>query len=137
MGRSFIEKRMASLAGPKIFTREDSLFFNRKHLITTRNFYNRRGGFTIFIARFIPILRTFAPVVAGVGAMLYRKFVAYNVFGGIFWVLAMTLLGYFLGRAIPNIQEQVHLVIVVVIFLSLLPGIIKLLRERWKVNRAP
>lgn len=69
--------------------------------------------------------------------MPYRKFVAHNVFGGIFWVLAMTVLGYFLGRAIPNIQQQIHLVIVVVIFLSLLPGIIKFLRERWKVNRAP
>lgn len=122
-------------AGPKIFTREDSLFFNRKHLITTRDFYDRHGGFTIFIARFIPILRTFAPVVAGVGAMQYRRFIAYNVFGGIFWVLAMTLLGYFLGRAIPNIQERIHLVIAIVIFLSLLPGIIKFLRERWKATR--
>lgn len=122
-------------AGPKILTREDSLFFNRKHLITTRDFYDRHGGFTIFIARFIPILRTFAPVVAGVGAMQYRRFIAYNVFGGIFWVLAMTLLGYFLGRAIPNIQERIHLVIAIVIFLSLLPGIIKFLRERWKATR--
>lgn len=119
-------------AGPKIFTREDSLFFNRKHLVTTRDFYYRYGAFTIFIARFIPILRTFAPLVAGVGAMRYRQFVAYNVAGGIFWVLTLTMVGYFLGRAIPNIQEQIHLVIAIVIFLSLLPGIAKLLREKWK-----
>lgn len=124
-------------AGPKIFTREDSLLFNRKHLITTKDFYDRYGPFTIVIARFIPILRTFAPLVAGVGAMRYGRFVAYNVAGGIFWVLAMTMAGYFLGRSIPNIQEQIHLVIAIVIFLSLLPGVAKLLRERWKTNPAP
>src|SRR3972149_97146 len=72
--------------GPKIFTRENSLFFNRKHLLTAKEFYEKHGGFTIVIARFIPIIRTFAPVVAGVGAMQYRKFVSYNVFGGIGWV---------------------------------------------------
>jgi membrane-associated protein len=121
--------------GPKIFTREDSLFFNRKHLISAKEFYDRHGGFTIFIARFMPIIRTFAPVVAGVGAMQYRKFIAYNVFGGIFWVLTTTSAGYYLGRAIPNIQERIHLVIAVVIFLSLLPGIIKFVTERRKASK--
>jgi len=120
--------------GPMIFTRENSLFFNRKHLITAKEFYDQYGGFTIFIARFIPILRTFAPVVAGVGNMGYSRFIAYNVFGGIFWVLSMTLAGYFLGRMVPNIQEQIHLVIAVVIFLSLLPGLAKLAREKWKAR---
>ena len=120
--------------GPMIFTREISLFFNRKHLITAKEFYDQYGGFTIFIARFIPILRTFAPVVAGVGNMGYSRFIAYNVFGGIFWVLSMTLAGYFLGRMVPNIQEQIHLVIAVVIFLSLLPGLAKLAREKWKAR---
>jgi len=118
--------------GPKIFTREDSLFFNRKHLISAKEFYDRHGAFTIFIARFMPIIRTFAPVVAGVGAMRYRKFIAYNVFGGIFWVLSMTLAGYFLGTLVPNIQERIHLVIAIVIVLSLLPAIIKFFRERSK-----
>ena len=121
--------------GPKIFTREDSLFFNRKHLISAKEFYDRYGGFTIFIARFMPIVRTFAPVVAGVGAMQYRKFIAYNVFGGIFWVLSMTLTGYYLGKMIPNIQERIHLIIAIVIFLSLLPGIIKFASEKWKTRR--
>lgn len=120
--------------GPMIFTRENSLFFNRKHLITAKEFYDQYGGFTIFIARFIPILRTFAPVVAGVGNMGYSRFIAYNVFGGIFWVLSMTLAGYFLGRMVPNIQEQIHVVIAVVIFLSLLPGLAKLAREKWKAR---
>jgi membrane-associated protein len=120
--------------GPKIFTREDSLFFNRKHLISAKEFYERHGGFTIFIARFMPIIRTFAPVVAGVGAMPYRKFIAYNVFGGIFWVLSMTLAGYFLGTLVPNIQERIHLVIAIVIVLSLLPAVIKFFSERSKAR---
>lgn len=120
--------------GPMIFTREDSLFFNRKHLLTAKQFYDRYGGFTIFIARFIPILRTFAPVVAGVGKMQYSRFIGYNVFGAIFWVLSMTSAGYFLGRMVPNIQEQIHIVIAIVIFLSLLPGIAKFARERWKTR---
>ncbi len=120
--------------GPKIFTREDSLFFNRKHLISAKEFYDRHGGFTIFIARFMPIIRTFAPVVAGVGAMKYRKFITYNVFGGIFWVMTTTLAGYFLGTLIPNIQERIHLVIAIVIVLSLLPAAVKIASEKWKAR---
>jgi membrane-associated protein len=120
--------------GPKIFSREDSLFFNRKHLISAKEFYDRHGGFTIFIARFMPIIRTFAPVVAGVGAMQYRKFITYNVFGGIFWVMTTTLAGYFLGTMVPNIQERIHVVIVIVIVLSLLPAFIKIAREKWKAR---
>ena len=120
--------------GPKIFTREDSLFFNRKHLISAKEFYDRHGGFTIFIARFMPIIRTFAPVVAGVGAMQYRKFITYNVFGGIFWVMTTTLAGYFLGTMIPNIQERIHVVIAIVIVLSLLPAAIKIAAEKWKAR---
>ena len=121
--------------GPKIFTRENSLFFNRKHLISAKEFYDRYGGFTIFIARFMPIIRTFAPVVAGVGAMEYRRFIVYNVFGGIFWVLTTTLAGFFLGRAVPNIQERIHIVIAIVIFLSLLPGIIKFVSVKWQARK--
>lgn len=120
--------------GPKIFTREDSLFFNRKHLIYAKEFYDRHGGFTIFIARFIPIVRTFAPVVAGVGAMQYRKFISYNVFGGIFWVMATTSAGFFLGTMIPDIQQRIHLVIAIVIVLSLLPAAIKIAGEKWKAR---
>ncbi|HEX9442560.1 MAG TPA: VTT domain-containing protein [Candidatus Binatia bacterium] len=119
-------------AGPKIFTRDDSLFFRRKHLLAAKEFYEKYGGFTIFVARFMPIIRTFAPVVAGVAGMHYRRFVAYNIAGGIFWVLSTTLAGYFLGKAFPNIGERLHTVIAIVIFLSLLPAIIKFAVEKWK-----
>jgi len=121
--------------GPKLFSRPDSLLFNRKHLVSAQEFYERHGAFTIFVARFMPIIRTFAPVVAGVGAMQYRKFIAYNVFGGIFWVLSMTLAGYFLGTLIPNIQEKIHVVIVIVIAVSLLPAVIKFISEKRKARR--
>jgi len=121
--------------GPRIFTREDSLLFHKKHLITTKEFYDRYGGITIVLARFMPIVRTFAPLVAGVGRMPYRRFAFYNVAGGIGWVVSMTSLGYFLGRAIPDIDRHIHVVIAVVIFLSLLPGIIKFARERLKLRR--
>jgi len=121
--------------GPKIFTREDSLLFHKKHLITTKEFYDRYGGVTIIIARFMPIVRTFAPLVAGVGGMEYRRFVFYNIAGGIGWVVSMTSLGYFLGRSVPGIDKHIDVVIAVVIFLSLLPGIVKLARERWKVRK--
>ena len=118
--------------GPKIFNRQNSLLFNRKHLISAKEFYERHGPFTIVVARFMPIIRTFAPVVAGVGAMQYRKFITYNVFGGIFWVLTTTLAGYFLGTMIPDIQKQIHVVIAIVIFVSLLPAIIKFASEKLK-----
>jgi membrane-associated protein len=119
-------------AGPRLFTRPDSLLFNRKHLVTTKEFYERHGPFTIVIARFIPILRTFAPVVAGIGAMEYRRFISYNVIGGIGWVCCMVMGGYFLGQMIPNIHKHIDKVIVIVIVLSLLPAIIKFVREKMK-----
>jgi membrane-associated protein len=121
--------------GPKIFTREDSLLFHKKHLITTKEFYDRYGGVTIIIARFMPIVRTFAPLVAGVGGMEYRRFVFYNVAGGIGWVVSMASLGYFLGKAVPGIDRHIDVVIAVVIFLSLLPAIIKFARDRWRLRR--
>jgi len=118
--------------GPKLFSRQDSLLFNRQHLITTREFYERHGPFTIVIARFVPILRTFAPVVAGIGSMEYRRFLAYNICGGIGWVSLTALGGYFLGQLIPNIHDHLHKVIAVVIVLSLLPAAFKVAREKLK-----
>jgi membrane-associated protein len=119
-------------SGPRLFTRADSLFFNKKHLVTTKEFYDRHGPFTIVIARFVPIIRTFAPVVAGIGAMEYKRFISYNVIGGVGWVLSMVFGGYFLGQMIPNIDKNIDKVIVVVIFLSLLPILIKVAREKMK-----
>lgn len=122
-------------AGPRIFTREKSLFFARDHLLRTRAFYEKHGGKTIVLARFIPFARTFAPVVAGVGAMSYRRFVAYNVFGGIGWVASMTLIGYFLGNAIPDIEKHIHKVVAIVIFVSILPAIVEIAKARLRRSR--
>lgn len=116
--------------GPRIFTREDSLLFNRKHLLRAHSFYEKHGGKTIVLARFMPIIRTFAPVVAGVAGMRYRDFAVFNVAGGLLWVWSMLFTGYFLGRYIPGIDEHIDIVIIIVIFLSILPGIIGWLRER-------
>jgi membrane-associated protein len=116
--------------GPRIFTREDSLFFNKKHLLRAAAFYEKHGGKTIILARFMPIVRTFAPVVAGVGQMNYRSFVFYNVIGGVLWIWSMLMTGYVLGRYWPGIDKHIEKVILLVIFLSILPGIIGWWRER-------
>jgi membrane-associated protein len=119
-------------AGPKIFTREKSIFFAKRHLLRTKEFYERHGGKTIIIARFVPIIRTFAPVVAGVGKMSYRRFVSYNIFGGIGWSLSMTLLGFTLGKVYPPITKQIDKVIIVIIAVSLMPLVISYLANRKK-----
>lgn len=128
--------------GPKIFTREKSLFFNRDHLLVAQAFYERHGGKTIVLARFMPIIRTFAPVVAGVGRMSYRKFLFFNVFGGISWVVSMILIGYFLTRAIDpifhnwlgfdtsfTVRHHIEKVIIIVVFLSISPGLYVWLKQ--------
>jgi membrane-associated protein len=119
-------------AGPKIFSREKSLFFSRKHLLRTKEFYERHGGKTIIIARFVPIIRTFAPVVAGVGKMSYSRFISFNVFGGIGWSLSMTLLGFGLAHIRPQISKEIDKVIIVIIVVSLMPMVISWLANRKK-----
>jgi membrane-associated protein len=123
-------------AGPRIFTREDSRWFNRRHLVRTREFYERHGGKTIVLARFIPIIRTFAPVVAGVGRMEYRRFLAYNVLGGIGWVSGLTWAGYVLGRTIPDIGRYIHIVIGIVVIVSVIPIGVEWWRARARPERA-
>jgi membrane-associated protein len=118
--------------GPKIFTREQSLFFSRKHLLRTKDFYERHGGKTIIIARFMPFVRTFAPVVAGVGQMSYRRFLSFNVIGGIGWVASMSLLGFTLGKIHPQITKEIDKLVIVIIFVSLIPGAIGYLKNRKK-----
>ncbi len=120
-------------AGPALFTRPKSLLFNPAHLRRAHDFYEKHGGKTIVLARFMPIVRTFAPIVAGMGRMEYRRFLSFNVFGGSLWVLSMTLIGYFLGQ-IPGVKEHIEIVIIAVVFLSILPGIIAAGRE-WLRNR--
>jgi membrane-associated protein len=117
-------------AGPRLFTRPKSMLFNPRHIDRTRAFYARHGAKTIVIARFVPIIRTFAPVVAGVGQMEYRRFVFYNIAGGVAWVTSMTWAGYLLGQAVPNIGDQIHVVVGIVILLSLIPILVELVRER-------
>lgn len=117
-------------AGRTLYNRPDSRFFKRKHLERTQAFYEKYGPKTIVIARFVPIVRTFAPAVAGAANMHYRRFVTYNIAGGILWVFSMVLLGYFLGRQVPDINKNIHYVIAVVIVLSVLPPIIEIMKER-------
>lgn len=117
-------------SGPRLFTREQSLLFSKKHLLRTKEFYERHGGKTIIIARFMPFARTFAPVVAGIGRMSYRRFLSYNVFGGIGWVLSMTMLGYSLSRLFPTLPKHIDKVIIVIIAVSLIPGAVSWLTSR-------
>jgi membrane-associated protein len=119
-------------AGQALYKREDSLLFKKRHLERAHDFYSKYGGKTIVLARFVPVIRTFAPPVAGAARMEYCRFVFYNVFGGFIWVWSMVLLGYFLGSSIPNVEKHIHAVIAIVVFLSLLPPIIEALRQRNK-----
>ena len=116
--------------GPKVFSREDSRYFRKEHLLRTQTFYDRHGGKTLIYARFIPIIRTFAPFVAGVGQMPYFRFLSFSVFGGVGWVLLMTLLGYSLGN-IPIVRQNFEKVIIAIVVISLIPAV----REMWKARR--
>ncbi|MCL5436196.1 MAG: VTT domain-containing protein, partial [Patescibacteria group bacterium] len=107
--------------GPAIFNKEESLFFSKKNLQRAQDFYERHGGKTIFLARFMPVIRTFAPIVAGVGQMHYRKFLAWNIGGGFFWAVGMSVAGYFLGASVPNADRYVLPIVAVIIFTSVLP----------------
>jgi len=122
-------------AGQALYRREDSLVFRRRHLDRAHQFYEKYGGKTVILARFVPIVRTFCPPVAGAALMPYGRYFVFDVAGSILWVGSMILAGYFLGSIIPNIGERIHYVIGVVILLSLLPAIIGVLRAR--SSRAP
>ena len=115
--------------GPKIFRSEKSRLFDKKHLLRTQRFYDRHGGKTIILARFVPIIRTFAPFVAGVGRMGYPRFLSYNVMGALGWVVGFLSLGYWFGN-LPWVKKQFHFVIVGIIILSVIPGVIEYLKER-------
>lgn len=114
--------------GRKLFQRPDSRFFKKENLFKAEEFYHRHGGKTIILARFIPIVRTFAPIVAGIGRMSYWKFVAYNIIGGIIWVIGLVGLGFWLGEKISNVDRYLLPIVALIIFLSILPGLIHMLR---------
>ena len=124
-------------AGQALYSRPDSFFFRREHLKMTHDYYEQHGPRTIVIAQFAPILRTFAPVVAGVAEMGYRRFASYNVIGAILWICGMTLGGYLLGNLIPNIEKRIHLIVGIVIVISLMPAAVAWLRSRRAAKAAP
>jgi membrane-associated protein len=105
-----------------LYRRQDSRFFKRRHLESAHEFYEKYGGKTIIMARFVPIIRTFCPPVAGAAKMSYMRYLIYDIIGGISWVWGMTLLGYTLGRTVPNIDKRIHYIIAAVIILSLMPA---------------
>jgi len=119
-------------AGEALYRRDDSFLFKKKHLQRAHEFYEKYGGKTVILARYVPIVRTFAPAVAGAAAMRYRRYVSYSIIGGPLWVGSMVLTGYFLGSAVPDVNQNIHLVIIAVVFVSFLPAIFEVLRHRWR-----
>ena len=115
--------------GPKVFQWENSRFFNKAALMKTHLFYETHGGKTLVISRFLPLFRTFAPFVAGIGAMTWARFTFFNLIGAFAWVVSLTLAGYFFGN-LPMVQSNLHYLIVAIIFVSILPGVIEILRHR-------
>lgn len=120
---------IGSRIGPKVFNYENSRIFRKEYLDKTHKFYEKYGGKTIIIARFVPIVRTFAPFIAGVGAMTYMKFLAYNIAGGVLWIFSITLAGYYFGN-IPIVKNNFTLVIIAIVIISILPGLIEYILHR-------
>lgn len=118
------------ICGQRIFSKEKSLFFNREYLDRTHRFYEKYGGKTIIIARFVPIIRTFAPFVAGIGSMTYMRFIIYNITGGVAWIMFFVLAGNFFGN-ISFVRQNFSIVILTIIFLSVMPGIIEFMRHKY------
>jgi len=124
---------IGKIIGPKVFHREKTRFFKKEYLDRTHDFYEKYGPETIIIARFVPIIRTFAPFVAGIGRMSYGKFLSYNVIGGLGWVAIFTFGGYFFGN-IPFVKKNFSLVIIAIILISLVPAVVEFLKHRKKKN---
>jgi membrane-associated protein len=118
-------------AGASLYSRPDSRFFKKKHLEQAHEFYEHFGGKTVIMARFVPIIRTFCPPVAGAAGMKYSRYLAFDIVGGFSWVWGMTLLGYTLGRTVPNIDKRIHYIIAAVIVISFMPAAY----HAWKVRR--
>lgn len=123
--------------GKALYRKQDSLFFRRSHLDRAHAFYEKYGGSTVILARFVPIIRTFCPPVAGAAKMPYARYLVFDIFGGVLWVGSMILGGYFLGKSVPNINQKIHYVIAAVVVLSLLPAAISVLRARRGMQSKP
>lgn len=118
------------IVGPKIFKKEDSFFFRKENITKAQVFYEKYGAKTIVMARFLPIVRTFAPIVAGIGRMDYKKFLFYNIAGGFIWSFGLMASSYYLGKVIPNMDKYLLPIILLIIFLSILPTLIHIIREK-------
>ena len=116
--------------GGWLMKRKESFFFQKKHLLSAQKFYEKHGGKTLILARFMPAVRTFAPIVAGMANMRYRSFLSFNVIGGLLWAAGMSLLGYFLGSAIPNVDRYLLPIVAAIIILSILPGVVHLVKSQ-------
>jgi len=116
--------------GRRLFKKEDSLFFHKKNLLKAEAFYEKHGAKTIVIARFMPVIRTFAPIVAGIGSMKYSTFIRFNIIGGILWAIGLNLLGYFLGNLIPDVNKYLLPIVVVIIIASVAPAIIHIIKDK-------
>lgn len=114
---------IGSKLGPKVFTKDNSFIFNKKHLARAQRFYDKHGGKTIILARFVPVVRAFAPVVAGAGKMNYRRFVIFNLVGGVLWAIGVTLAGFYLGNLIPDVDKYLLPIVGIIIIASILPGL--------------
>jgi len=116
--------------GKKLFQKQESIFFHKKHLIRAQKFYEKHGGKTITIARFLPVVRTFAPIVAGMGDMNYRKFLFYNLLGAFLWAICIPFAGFFLGNAIPGVDKYLLPIIAIIIIASVIPSVLHIIKER-------
>ncbi len=121
--------------GRRLFQKENSRLFKKKHLLKAKIFYDKHGGKTIILARFMPVIRTFAPLVAGTAEMPYKKFAMFNIVGGVLWVMSMTLIGYFIGSSVPNIEKHIGILVIFVVLLSFVPAIIGYIMEKKKKGK--
>ena len=128
---NMLNYQVGRFLGPKVFHWENSRFFNKAALVKTHAFYEKHGGKTLVISRFLPLFRTFAPFVAGIGSMTYGKFISYNIIGGILWIGAFAYAGYFFGN-IPMVKKNFTLVIFAIIILSVMPGVIEFVKHKMK-----
>ncbi len=118
--------------GPRAFKKEDSLVFSKENVEKSQEFFKRHGGKSIILARFIPLGRTFTPVIAGIGKMEYKRFLAFNLIGGFIWAVGVTLLGYFLGNVIPDVDKYLLPIAALIILITIVPGLLHLLKDQEK-----
>lgn len=131
---NFVGYYFGKKTGPMLFKRDDSFFFKKKHVNAAKEFYNRYGGTAIVLGRFLPIIRTFVPIMAGVVNLDFKKFVWFNIIGCVAWILSMVLSGYFLGRAFPTLQENLEYIVITIILISMIPVAFTYIKEHRRIK---